>query len=353
MIPPVRFSLAVVAAVGTLVSCSCGGSGGVAGNLGDGFQPLLEDLSRASDSRAVALVRTKAGDWHGAAGYEEGTSSDSADEFAIASTTKTFVATVVLQVADEGNLSLEDSVARWLPRRVRAGRRITIRQLLNHTSGLPRDGSVPGGIGEAQPRLLFRPGTRHSYSNLGYDLLGLIVERATNRPIDRQIDDRIVRPLALKDTHYGVTGAGAQRTGGIVSSTRDLARFFGALLAGEVISDDLLVAMTKTVATGSEFHAGLGLFRAELPCGSAWGHGGAQPDSSNQVLASRDGSTAVVVAQNTMNWPSVKEKAEEMYCRALNGSRNPRPADGAAKRAGKWARLDSDTPANRLFLTTR
>jgi hypothetical protein len=75
--------------------------------------------------------------------------------------------------------------------------------------------------------------------------------------------------------------------------------------------------MTKTIGTGTEFRAGLGLFRADLMCGSPWGHGGDEPAYSNQVLVSRDGSTVVLLAQNTTGWPNVKARAEEMYCRAL------------------------------------
>jgi hypothetical protein len=72
--------------------------------------------------------------------------------------------------------------------------------------------------------------------------------------------------------------------------------------------------MTQTVETSSNFGAGLGLFRLDLSCGSAWGHGGDQPSYSNQLLAARDGSLVVVVAQNTFGWPHAKATAEEMYC---------------------------------------
>ena len=89
------------------------------------------------------------------------------------------------------------------------------------------------------------------------------------------------------------------------------------MLGGELLNDDMMAAMTNTVPTGTELHAGLGLFRFDLPCGSAWGHGGEFTYYSNQVLVSRDGSTAVVVARNARDWYSIKTLAEEMYCEAI------------------------------------
>ena len=73
--------------------------------------------------------------------------------------------------------------------------------------------------------------------------------------------------------------------------------------------------MTRTIDAGPGARAGLGLFRIHLSCGSDWGQGGDESACSNQVLAARDGSRIVVVAQNTLGWPSAKATAEQMYCR--------------------------------------
>jgi D-alanyl-D-alanine carboxypeptidase len=301
------------------------------------LQRTLRKLAEEQHSGAVALVITSEGTWRGASGYAVGKRpTDPEDRFGIASTTKTFVATVVLQLVGEGRLSLDDSVERWLPGRLRDGRRITIRQLLNHTSGLPQDVSFALAPRSAQQPLLFRPGTAHSYSNLNYIVLGLIVEKATGVRLDRVVRDRIFRPLGLEDSSYGTAafrrhagrmpawlGSPEEPTGpvngagGIVSTAADLARFFRALVSGELLDDDLLAEMTQAVDAGTEAQAGLGIFQINTPCGSPWGHGGDDLAYSNQVLASRDGRTIVVVAQNTTGWPSVEEKAEEMYCRAL------------------------------------
>jgi D-alanyl-D-alanine carboxypeptidase len=326
----------------TIVAGSgCGASGENAANPRPlerpDLQQTLRKLAEEQHSGAVALVVTSKGTWQGASGYAAGKRrTDSEDRFGIASTTKTFVATVVLQLVGEGRLSLDDSVERWLPGRLREGRRITIRQLMNHTSGLPQDVSFALAPRNAQQPLLFPPGTAHSYSNLNYVVLGLIVEKATGMRLDRVVRDRIFRPLGLEDSSYGTAAlrphAGrmpawlgspeepsgpVNGAGGIVSTAADLARFFRALVSGELLGEDLLAEMTQAVDAGTEAQAGLGIFQINTPCGSPWGHGGDDLAYSNQVLASQDGQTIVVVAQNTTGWPSVEEKAEEMYCRAL------------------------------------
>lgn len=324
-----------------VVAVGCGGSGNESARARSlerpDLQRMLRALTQKERSGAIALVETDEGIWRGASGYaERKRRAESEDRFRIASTTKTFVATVVLQLVGEGRLSLDDSVERRLPSRVREGRRITVRQLLNHTSGLSEDASFALAPRNAQPSLLFRPGTAHSYSNVNYVVLGLIVERVTGRRLDQVVRDRLFRPLGLEQTSYGRAASTAlidrmpawlgipeesrgpvNGAGGIVSTAADLASFFRALLGGELLRDDLLGEMTQTVDTGTEFRAGLGLFRADLPCGSPWGHGGDDLVYSNQVFASRDGSTIVVVAQNTTGWPSVEATAEEIYCRSL------------------------------------
>jgi D-alanyl-D-alanine carboxypeptidase len=289
------------------------------------FRKLTEDGS----SRAVALVQTRAGIWRDASG--DGTEAE--DRFGIASTTKTFAATVVLQLAGEGRLSLEDSVEHWLPGLIPIDRRITVRQLLNHTSGLADDSlDLPPqkrvAAAAARPPL-FRPGTEFSYANTNYIALGLIIEKVTGRRLDQVVRDRIFRPLGLEDTSYGAValqpedrmpawlgtpvGSGGPVTGdgGIVSTTDDLARFFGALLGGELLRDSFLSQMRRA---RFDIGVGLGVFRFDLSCGSAWGHGGEYPAYSTMALASRDGSKVVVVAKPAFSFDSVLAMAEALYC---------------------------------------
>src|SRR5262249_13938933 len=189
------------------------------------------------------------------------------DRFAIESTTKTFVATVVLQLAGERRLALDDTVQHWLPGLFPARPRITIRQLLNHSSGIPSD----FGISEAplvrvkrivaQGCCLFPPGTSSAYSNSDFVLLGLIVEKVTGRPLDQAVTSRIIRRLHLRGTSYGTMhaqrmtawlgqvesfGRPVSGDGGIISTAEDVATFFRALLGGNLLAPKQLAEMTGT-----------------------------------------------------------------------------------------------------------
>jgi D-alanyl-D-alanine carboxypeptidase len=301
---------------------------------GDRDRPETSDLERAlrvlgTQKGSVALVRTDAGIERGAFGEAEpGRPADPHDRFHIQSTTKTFVATVVLQFVGERRLSLQDTVGDLLPRVLRAVRPITVRQLLNHSSGLLGD-----IIGPGQPA--FPPGTRFYYSNANYVLLGQIVEEVTGRPLERVVLDRIFRPLDLDDTSYGMAAIGSPDEGpwlgypvvrypasgpirgnaGIISTVEDVATFFAALLGGKLLRPDLMADMTRTIEAGEErYRVGLGIFRRELSCGVAWATGGDGDFYSTASLAARDGSKVVVVAQNSSGFDSAISVAEDIYC---------------------------------------
>jgi D-alanyl-D-alanine carboxypeptidase len=263
------------------------------------YQRELRKLASDGFSGAIAIVATDAGTWTGAAGWADASTKRRTrpdNRFAIESTTKTFVATVVLQLVGERRLDLHDTVQQWLPGLFPAHPRITIRQLLNHSSGIPSD----FGISEAplvrakriaaQGCCLFPPGTSSAYSNSDFVLLGLIAEKVTGRPLDQVVTSRIIRRLHLRSTSYGT--AHAQRMtpwlgpvesfgrpvsgdGGIISTVEDLATFFRALLGGNLLAPKQIAEMTKTIATDRpDLRYGLGIFRYRLPCGFAWGHGG-------------------------------------------------------------------------------
>jgi D-alanyl-D-alanine carboxypeptidase len=340
------------------------------------LQPILTALRDAGAPGAVMLVRNRSGTWRGTAGaavLEPRRAMRTTDRFRIASVTKTFIATVVLQLVGEGRLALDTTVDRWLPS-VKRGSRITVRQLLNHTSGftsftesteaerlygrylenvrfdVPIRRAI--AIADAQP-LLFAPGTRHHYSNTGYDVLGLIVERVTREPLGRVLEKRIFDPLRLRSTSfepkplapngvahgYAIRGSDLQQaswsgpqdvthaslfgtwaSAGIVSSVDDLATFFGALFGGELLPRRLLAAMQRTVAMDDpRERGGLGVFRYRVGCGYGWGHGGATLGYSVNVAASRDGSHIVVIASNayTLELGRAQFKAAaRAYCRS-------------------------------------
>ena len=250
-----------------------------------------------------------------------------AAQFRIGSITKTFVATIVLQLVSEGRLRLDEPVARRLPGLLANGGQITVRQLLNHTSGLPdytADPELFAGIVQNrvwEPRelvalavrhpQLFPPGRAWRYSNTNYIVAGLLVEAVAGRPLARELDRRIFSPLHLDHTSFpaasadlpkyhahgyistetaptadgqplDVTGynpSHAWAAGAIVSTAADLSNFYTALMSGRLLSQPMLWEMKKTVAEdptdpNTTFRYGLGLQRVNDTCGANWGHTG-------------------------------------------------------------------------------
>ncbi|MDQ3492512.1 MAG: beta-lactamase family protein, partial [Chloroflexota bacterium] len=284
--------------------------------------------------------------WEGVAGVgERGTSSwpvEPGTPFVIASITKTFVAAATLKLAEEGVLSLDDAMGRWLPEHPR-GAIVTLRQLLDHTSGEAnyfghRDyeslvfgrpthhwtsAEILALVGE--PR--FAPGTDWQYSNTNYVLLGLVLEAATGASVSSLIRDRFLDPLGLRDTWFQgeeqvpVTPAQAYlrrdgrwiglddgtlfrphtsaatvawAAGAMVSSARDLATWARALYGGRVLSDESLAEMTEF----NDEDYGLGAKTYLMGGRTAWGHGGSLrgAEATMRYLPSLD--AAVVVLWN-------------------------------------------------------
>ncbi|GAA1581430.1 serine hydrolase domain-containing protein [Kribbella karoonensis] len=247
----------------------------------------------------------------------------------VGSNTKPFTATVVLQLVGEGKVDLDAPIDRYLPGMVRGdgldGRRITVRQLLQHTSGIPDyDGVLAGDYLKLQhvywePRELvdvalkhkasFPPGTSWEYSNTNYILAGLLAQKVTGRPVGEEITRRVIDRIGLRDTYWPALGdqtitgphphgyykttpngrnvdvtelepSPAWSAGAIVSTPADLNRFFTALIDGRLLRPAQLKEMLTTVpASGLDVtpggRYGLGIAARPLPCGGyAWGHGG-------------------------------------------------------------------------------
>ena len=213
--------LSLVAAGGSVATASPGAAPAKTVQL----QQALDAVVAAGAPGAIVLARDGDRTIRLASGYgnlAQRTPMRASDRFRIGSETKMFVATVVLQLVGDGKLSLGDTVERWLPVLVPNGGSITVRQLLNHTSGLfdyaedkafieqidnPRKRWAPRQLVELATahRPLFAPGARHSYSNTGYILLGLIVEKATGNPLPAELQKRIFRPLRLHATSFPTT----------------------------------------------------------------------------------------------------------------------------------------------------
>jgi D-alanyl-D-alanine carboxypeptidase len=244
--------------------------------------------------------------------------------FRIGSVTKTFTATIVLQLVGEGRLRLSDSLERHLPGIVPGGRRITIRQLLNHHSGLANVTEYPEWLEEAgrsstsrpidtlrfaaaQP-LAFPPGSEWRYSNTNYIALGLVIEKVTGNAYRHELERRILEPLGLERTELpskrqvqdlddeGENPNVPWAAGALVSDARDISRFFSALLSGRLLSERLLAQMKQTVVLDHEHGDGLGIFSTRLPCGRFWGHDGGILDYGTNVFASDDGDRVAVIS---------------------------------------------------------
>ena len=233
--------------------------------------------------------------------------------------TKTFTATIVLQLVQEAKLGLTAPLEDHVPGVIPRGDEITIRHLLQHRSGLANITDYPSWLKRAlrsasirpihtlrfagSKPLAFEPGTRARYSNTNYIALGLVIEKVTGHKYAQELEQRILAPLGLDQTELpetrrlpdlddgGYNPNVPWAAGAIVSNARDLSRFYSALLSGRVLSSASLATMKKTVAG-----IGLGIFPTELPCGRAWGHDGLILDYGTHVSASEDGDRVAVVA---------------------------------------------------------
>lgn len=205
---------------------------------------------------------------YGLAVVEDGTAVTAQTNFRLASVSKQFTAAAILLLAEDGRLTLDDPLKRWLPSLPAAADAITLRQLLSHTSGLlDYEDLMPAGattqvhdsdvlhLLEAQDRTRFAPGSQYRYSNSGYALLALVVGKASGQPFADFLQSRIFLPLGMRDTvaHQDGVDAVARRAygysqidgrwhrtdqsptsavlgdGGIYSSLDDLARWDAAL----------------------------------------------------------------------------------------------------------------------------
>ncbi len=275
------------------------------------------------------------------------------DRVRIGSLAKTYISVVVLQLADEKKLSLDDSVEKSLPGMVPNGSKITVRQLLNHTSGVANyeehpkymapymAGDLAHNTTPAQLVAMgnelgpwFAPGASSRYSNTNYTLAGLVIEKVSGTSLAAQLEQRIFKPLKLSSSYLptapGLTGDHAHgyyvmgpdgatdvtgfspsigwAGGGIVSTTGDVTAFYRALLEGRLLPSGLMAEMMTTVVddkTGVVY--GLGIEKKELPCGTAWGHQGNFPGYYMESYSTADARKQVTAAYNLD--PNSMEKA--------------------------------------------
>jgi len=363
---PVAAAIALGAVGG---AASAAPSKGEAESLKSRAQGLVE----AGYPAALAAVSDSKGESAGVAvgkgNLETGQAPPMDGEVRVGSASKTFVAVVVMQMVQEGKVGLDEPIETYLPGLIKGegvdGSKITVRQLLQHTSGLPDfDETLFGTTDVFQYRhhyvtprdvldsalskpAQFEPGTQWKYTNTNYIVLGMLVERVSQRPVGEQIDERIVKKLGLSHTYFPAPGEEKIRgthprgyhlsaegkleditemdptwgwaAGAMVSTPSELNTFFQAVFDGRLLTQASIQEMKKGVDIGSGGRVyGLGLIGTPLSCGgTAWGHGGdiagyhtrggVGPDGTAVTVAVTALPTAIADQNNPEN--SAKEKA--------------------------------------------
>jgi D-alanyl-D-alanine carboxypeptidase len=275
------------------------------------------------------------------------------DHTRVASVAKAFSGATALALVAAGTLGLDDTIGKALPQQPAAWSAVTLRQLLQHTSGVPDFSATPAfqeavvaSLQSPPPPaqllsyvadepLEFRPGSRYAYSNSDNILVGLMIEAATGRSYEDVLQARVLTPLgltatslptgsALPDPHirgYAVEGddyedvtsliaAGwSWASGGVVSTPGDANRFVRAYAAGRTTDAKTRAAQRTWVNGGSEppgpgaMSAGLAIFRYRTRCGTVYGHTGNTPGYTQFIAATRDGRRSVSVSANAQITP--------------------------------------------------
>ncbi|MBB1255578.1 beta-lactamase family protein [Streptomyces sp. OF3] len=302
------------------------------------------------------------------------------EHFRVGSQTKTFTAAVVLQLADEGKVSLDAAIDDYLPGVVSGngydGTRITVRHLLQQTGGLGTYNPHPlGGTPEANPDGTYElaasvrkglksppvgaPGATYNYSNTNYLILGMLIEKLTGQKVHQAVTSRVIEPLGLRRTVFpapgeralpspAVNGYHGIRVGGlnlwgpalsydpslfssagaIVSTLEDISAFYRALTSGKLLSPAGLTEMEKVwrAAPDSTGGYGLGIAQLKLSCGAtAWGHNGGLPGYLTMTLVTKDGRFASVVTNANFGINTPLKQLDELLDTALCKDTPKRP----------------------------
>ena len=375
----------VVTALAAVLVSSCGGGEEGKNEEEESQAPSQEEVQSALEQAVAAGIPGIALEIQGRGGSEFLTAGSasleneqpltSEDTFRIASVTKAFTAAVVMELVEEGALSLDDTVEQWAPGLLAEGNSITVRHLLGHTSGLADytedENFVEAFVADedlppqqlvsfvSSESLAFEPGTQYEYSDTDNIVLGMIVEAAAGRSYEQELSSRVLDPMELQATvlpnspempdphaegyQYPPESEGAGElenvttaldpsaawaSGALVSTSSDLSRFFRGLLGGELVGEGTLEQMKETLAGEGDpsgpgtKRAGLGIFSYELPCGEVWGHTGQFPGYQAFGAADPDGSGALAMMANATQ---ISEEANEALvyaqelavCRAL------------------------------------
>jgi D-alanyl-D-alanine carboxypeptidase len=328
------------------------------------MRDAIAGLPDATVTGALVNVTGPAGQWSGTSGVRDTRTRKpvaAGGNFRIGSISKVFTAVVTLQLAAEGRVDLDRSVQYYLPGLLPASYpTITIRQLLNHTSGLP-GGGLGGGYAQWfvdhrfeswTPRQIvadavthpmeFAPGTLQDYNGTNYYVAGLLIERITGHSYANEVQTRVIEPLALRNTYVldrhdprlpgkhahgyvAVTKDGTTALhdvseqspypwaeGGLISSSGDLARFISAIFQGRLVPRSELEEMfsVPNVKYAGKENCNLGpeagqacysagLMKTTLPNGlTGWGKTGSRPGYTSGLFATRDLRRVLVYSLN-------------------------------------------------------
>ena len=293
--------------------------------LPQGFKAKADSLlaeAYAANGPGAAVIVTENGKTVYAAGrgladIERKTPIGPSTIFRMGSITKQFTAAAVLRLAEQGKLSLDDPLSKFLPAYPAPGTTATVRQLLNHTSGVMPYTNIPGWMVEAKTGKAYsteqliaefkdlpapsKPGEKWSYNNSGYVLLGAVLEKVTGKPWDQAVADLVTTPLKLASIRSGIGADGtpgmatgytagdkapkiAQKihmsvphgAGALVGTVGDLAAWGNALHSGKLLAPASYAAMTTATKTadGTTTPYGFGMQLADLRGRAAIGHGG-------------------------------------------------------------------------------
>ncbi|PXX54711.1 D-alanyl-D-alanine carboxypeptidase [Nocardia tenerifensis] len=356
-----RFMMVSALMAGTVLACSMSGqvpravadTGSADARIGR-LQAMLDRLVRESDIPGAQLVITEHGrDTRISSGVGDlatGAPFPETAQVRIASTTKSFVAATVLLLVAENKVELDAPVQRYLPGVVHGpggdGNVITVRNLLQHTSGIPDylsklDISTEAALRNPRPveELIrlgldqpadFAPGAEFRYSNTNYLLVGALVERVTGRRLREEVTARVIEPLGLTDTYWpdfpreqvirgphphGYAMLEGERVdidafdpswgmadGAMVSTPADINRYLMSLLSGRVLPAAQLAEMQRTVSLGDPESpmaaAGLGLLHLPTECDhETWSHDGGFPGYGVMNRATKDRAVTLVMNQ--------------------------------------------------------
>lgn len=296
-------------------------------------------------------------------------------KFRAASFTKLVTATAVMKLVEQRKLGLDDPVDKHLPGHYTFGKKVTVRQLLSHTSGLPTNAyerHLPSEPSKGDPLtetqdflkqdytdkqlrgyinktgLKYAPGTTWEYSNANYVIAGQLIEAITHLPYQVYVSlailwpqrmwqtslpergDRMLPPYArgyLPSTFYGKpTGPQIDTTrqsgtlfmaaGSMVTTTGDANRFLDALFEGRIVSRKSLAAMQREVVDNS-LNYGLGMMQIQTPCGTARGHNGNTYGYTTVALSLNGKSVTVAVTEGKAQYASLSPDAQMLALQTL------------------------------------